>query len=180
MDLSISFSHFYHIYKLSLSKPCIFHKFTERDSEIQPLRLRLSLWESWREAPERARALTGKRRHGDGIALTKGQLIAVRRLSGEELALSVIASQCHSPGCGSQRLLRCRLHPAGRCPNSSSLFPPLAAVVAVAPKGRGFRTPLSFPHPLRLPRFFHAKKGRCISATAFSLRIRRGDNSRIS
>ena len=42
------------------------------------------------------------------------------------------------PGCGSQRLLRCRLHPAGRGPNSSSLFPPLAAVVAVAPKGRGF------------------------------------------
>ena len=40
-----------------------------------------------------------------------------------------------SPGCGSQRLLRCRLHPAGRDPNSSSLFPPLAAVVAVAPKG---------------------------------------------
>ena len=38
-----------------------------------------------------------------------------------------------SPGCGSQRLLRCRLHPAGRGPNSSSLFPPLAAVVAVAP-----------------------------------------------
>ena len=42
-----------------------------------------------------------------------------------------------SPGCGSQRLLRCRLHPAGRGPNSSSLFPPLAAVVAVAPEGRG-------------------------------------------
>ena len=40
------------------------------------------------------------------------------------------------PGCGSQRLLRYRLHPAGRCPNSSSLFPPLAAVVAVAPFGR--------------------------------------------
>ena len=38
------------------------------------------------------------------------------------------------PGCGSQRLLRCRLHPAGRGPNSSSLFPPLAAVVAVASK----------------------------------------------
>ena len=39
------------------------------------------------------------------------------------------------PGCGSQRLLRAlllRLHPAGRCPNSSSLFQPLAAVVAVA------------------------------------------------
>ena len=37
-----------------------------------------------------------------------------------------------SPGCGSQRLLRYRSHPAGRCPNSSSLFPPLAAVIAVA------------------------------------------------
>ena len=42
------------------------------------------------------------------------------------------------PGCGFQRLLRCRLHPAGRCPDSSSLFPPLAAVVAVAPKGGAF------------------------------------------
>ena len=37
-----------------------------------------------------------------------------------------------SPGCGSQRLLRCRSHPAGRSLNSSSLLPPLAAVVAVA------------------------------------------------
>ena len=52
-------------------------------------------------------------------------------------------------GCGSQRLLRCRSHPAGRCPNSSSLYPPLAAVVAVARKGllapfrprRGGRSP---------------------------------------
>ena len=52
-------------------------------------------------------------------------------------------------GCGSQRLLRYRSHPAGRCPNSSSLFPPLAAVVAVARKGllapfrprRGSRSP---------------------------------------
>ena len=45
------------------------------------------------------------------------------------------------PGCGSQRLLRCRSHPAGRGPNSSSLFPPLAAVVAVAPRGRGTGEP---------------------------------------
>ena len=51
-------------------------------------------------------------------------------------ALSVIAARCHRPGCGTQRLLRCRLHPAGRCPNNSSLFPPLAAVVAVAPNER--------------------------------------------
>ena len=42
------------------------------------------------------------------------------------------------PGCGSQRLLRSRLHPAGRCPNNSSLLPPLAAVVVVAPiRGAG-------------------------------------------
>ena len=60
------------------------------------------------------------------------------------LALSVIAARCHRPGCGTQRLLRCRLHPAGRCPNNSSLFPPLAAVVAVAPKGRGFGKPHRF------------------------------------
>ena len=32
---------------------------------------RLSLWESWREAPERARTLTEKRKHSDSIALTK-------------------------------------------------------------------------------------------------------------
>ena len=42
------------------------------------------------------------------------------------------ASRFAKTGCGSQRLLRCRSHPAGRCPNSSSLFPPQAAVVAVA------------------------------------------------
>ena len=44
-----------------------------------------------------------------------------------------LARGASHPGCGSQRLLRCRLHPAGRGPNSSSLFPPLAAVVAIAP-----------------------------------------------
>ena len=50
-------------------------------------------------------------------------------------------TRCHCPGCGSQCLLRCRSHPAGRGPNSSSLFPPLAAVVAVAPCRRGFGSP---------------------------------------
>ena len=85
---------------------------------------------------ERARKLTKNRRRSDSIALPKRQLIAAWRLPGAGLALSVIAARCHCPGCGSQRLLRCRSHPAGRGPNSSSLFPPLAAVVAVAP-GRG-------------------------------------------
>ncbi len=32
---------------------------------------RLSLWESWREAPERARTLTEKRKHSDSIVLAK-------------------------------------------------------------------------------------------------------------
>ena len=50
----------------------------------------------------------------------------------KELSKRKKASRCAKTGCGSQRLLRCRLHPAGRGPNSSSLFPPLAAVVAVA------------------------------------------------
>ena len=42
------------------------------------------------------------------------------------------ASRCAKTGCGSQRLLRYRSHPADRGPNSSSLYPPQAAVVAVA------------------------------------------------
>ena len=42
------------------------------------------------------------------------------------------ASRFAKTSCGSQRLLRCRSHPAGRGPNSSSLYPPQAAVVAVA------------------------------------------------
>ena len=54
-----------------------------------------------------------------------------------------------SPGCGSQRLLRCRSHPAGRCPNSSSLFPPLAAVVAVAPKGEPLAGRVTFHWTLK-------------------------------
>ena len=39
--------------------------------------------------------LTQMCRHGDSIALTKGLLIALRRLCRTGPALSVIASQCH-------------------------------------------------------------------------------------
>jgi len=46
-------------------------------------------------------------KHSDSIALTEGLLIAARRLSGDGLALSVIASQCHLSH-------RERLSPAGR------------------------------------------------------------------
>ena len=44
---------------------------------------------------ERARTLTEKYGRIDNITLTKGLLIAVRRLYRTGLALSVIASQCH-------------------------------------------------------------------------------------
>ena len=39
--------------------------------------------------------LTENHKRGDSIALTEGLLIAVRRLSGDGLALSVIAARCH-------------------------------------------------------------------------------------
>ena len=42
-----------------------------------------------RSETERARTLTEMYRHSDSIALTKGLLIAARRLSGDGLALSV-------------------------------------------------------------------------------------------
>ena len=77
--------------------------------------------------------------YSDEQGLSQRESISLRSmLMVSGLALSVLAARCHCPGCGSQSLLRCRLHPAGRCPNSSSLLPPLAAVVAVAPKGRAF------------------------------------------
>ena len=58
--------------------------------------------------------------------------------------LALSGAHAPEPGCGSQRLLRFRLHPAGRGPNSFSLFPPLAAVVAVAPRGRAIGRPDRF------------------------------------
>jgi len=64
---------------------------------------RLSPWESWREAPERARALTEKHRHSDSFALTKRQLIAARRLSGNRLALSVTYGDTSPKGRGFRR-----------------------------------------------------------------------------
>ena len=94
----------------------------------------LSLWERWHcEAmTERASPARKSRRRSDRQALCQSDTIAVSELFGSSLALSV-SLRSPRPGCGSQRLLRCRSHPAGRGPNSSSLFPPLAAVVAVAP-----------------------------------------------
>ena len=93
--------------------------------------LALPLGELSPKVTERARMLTERNRRSDSIALSKRQFIAAWRLSGDGLALSV-SLRSPRPGCGSQRLLRCRSHPAGRGPNSYSLFPPLAAVVAVA------------------------------------------------
>jgi hypothetical protein len=61
---------------------------------------------------ERARTLTKRNRRSDSIALTKRQLIAAWRLSGDGLALSVIAARCHlsqrerlsAPFCSKNRL----------------------------------------------------------------------------
>ena len=72
---------------------------------------------------------------GGGTASAVTERLSPARASRSGCPLSNLSVSLRStrPGCGSQRLLRCRLHPAGRCPNSDSLFPPLAAVVAVAP-----------------------------------------------
>ena len=55
----------------------------------------LPLGELSPKVTERARTLTEKSRRSDSIALPKSLLIAVRRLSGDGLALSVIAARCH-------------------------------------------------------------------------------------
>ena len=102
---------------------------------------------SWRGAcdeTERARPLTENHRRCDSIALTKSlPITAPAALSRRACPLRRLRRHC--PGCGSQRLLRCRSHPAGRGPNSSSLFPPLAAVVAVAPTEGRLWQAASFP-----------------------------------
>ena len=61
---------------------------------------RLSLWESWREAPERARSLTKNGRRSDNRALTKTQLIAAQRFFPLWLALSVTSRDTSPRGGG--------------------------------------------------------------------------------
>ena len=83
---------------------------------------------------------------GGGTASAVTERLSPARASRPGCPLSNLSVSLRSPrpGCGSQRLLRCRLHPAGRCPNSSSLFPPLVAVVAVAPRGGAIGRPGNF------------------------------------
>ena len=61
---------------------------------------RLSLWESWREAHERARTLTKNGRRSDDRALTKTQLIAAQRFFPLWLALSVTSGDTSPKGRG--------------------------------------------------------------------------------
>ena len=61
---------------------------------------KLSLWESWREAPERARTLTGRRLVGlddanDGADFRKPQSKRTQCAAVSGLTLSVIALRCH-------------------------------------------------------------------------------------
>ena len=82
------------------------------------------------------------RRCPEGMKAPVG-LLSRRPVCGANAACS--AQQGHSDfdaldptGCGPPASASClgrHSHPAGRCPNSSSLYPPLAAVVAVANKG---------------------------------------------
>ena len=60
----------------------------------------LSLWESWREAPERARTLTENRRAGDSVPLAKSLPIAAPRLFLAGLALSVCCADTSPKGRG--------------------------------------------------------------------------------
>ena len=70
----------------------------------------------------------------DRQAFCQSDTIAVSELFGSSLALSVgLAPAKAGLRLPASAALRLRL--AGRGPNSSSLFPPLAAVVAVAPRG---------------------------------------------
>ena len=151
IDLSISFSHFYHIYKLSLSKPCIFHKFTERDSETQPLRLRLSLWESWREAPERASQPRQIRRAAIGRPFVRAIRSPRLRFLVSVLALSVTFGDTARVAAPSVCFaVACILLAAA--PTAPPCFRRWRRSSPLLPRGRGFRTPQSFPH------FLHAKR----------------------
>ena len=60
----------------------------------------LPLGEVSAKQTERARTLTEMYKRGDSIALTKGLLIAARRLSGDGLALSVCFADTSPKGRG--------------------------------------------------------------------------------
>ena len=82
-----------------------------------------------RSETERARMLPENHKRGDSIALTEGLLIAARRLSGDGLALSVIASQ-PQPG------LR---HPASASLSLASCWPLPQQLLPVSAAGGGRR-----------------------------------------
>ena len=89
-----------------------------------PLCPRLSLWESWRGAPERARTPTKRNRRSDSIALPKNLLIAAWLLSGNGLALSVIAALAKAglrlPASASLSLASCWPRPQQLLPVSAA------------------------------------------------------------
>ena len=69
----------------------------------------------------------------DVDAYTGGYNLQIAFCTAQAFASKPVAfSSDTSTGCGTQHLLRCRSHLAGRGPNNGSLFPPLAAVAVVA------------------------------------------------
>ena len=81
-------------------RPAAVRGAVRRYAETSRLCQGLSLWESWREAPERARTLPARLRPGltgayDGADFRKLQSKLTRCVLVRGLALSVIASRCH-------------------------------------------------------------------------------------
>ncbi len=86
--------------QFSTLRPAAARGAVRRYSETFRLCQGLSLWESWREAPQRARTLPGRLHPGlagayDGADFRKAQSKRTRCVLVRGLALSVIASRCH-------------------------------------------------------------------------------------
>ena len=104
---------------------------------------RLSLWESWREAPERASPARQSRHTAIGKLFVRAILSLCLCFSVSVLALSVTFGDTARVAAPSVCFaVACILLAAA--PTAPPCFPPLAAVVAVAPRGRGFGIPGHF------------------------------------
>ena len=87
-------------FRFNTLRPATARGAVRRNAQTSRLCQGLPLWGSWREAPERARTLTGRRLVGlddayDGIDFQKAQSKLTRCALVSGLALSVIASRCH-------------------------------------------------------------------------------------
>ena len=112
--------------------------------------IRLPLWGSWRGSAGEGKPGTMEPPHSDRHFLCQRDIITTAVFLAACLP-SPSSQTMTLPGLRHSASAALRLRFAGRCPNSSSLLPPLAAVVAVAPKGRGIRTRQTFPKTTPAP-----------------------------